>query len=233
MKRSILLIALLLTLWVSAQQNYYTIYNFTVAPEEAQTVYQLTNDYYTKHKPAGVTVALWENHFNDSGNNFTHSIVFLGSLDAIGSMYASDGGDTWSLFLTRLNQHIKDGFSSGTGHVLSTYGDTSGDYPVQRYYILDVENGAKYIAAFNKFQSTLPAGVYVATGVISAGNSPEGETNWVIAGYKDFKTAIGGTNSLLSGAALDARNKAWDEFLATNGGVRMVRSGLRVRLGNW
>ncbi len=234
MRNFVALFAMLFTILLSAQENYYTIYNFTVAPEDNARVYQLVNDYYSKNKPAGITVALWENHFNDSGNNFSHSIVFLGPLDNLGTMYNSDGGDSWSLFLTRLNQHIKEGFSSSTGHPIAIHGDTNEDYPVQRYFILDVEDEDKFTAAYNKFQTGhLAPGTYTAMGVISVGRSPEGESHWAIMGFKDFKAGIGGATSLMSAAAVTARDKAWSEFMANHGGVRLVRSGLRVRLGQW
>ena len=52
-------------------------------------------------------------------------------------------------------------------------------------------------------------------------------------GFKDIKTALGGPNKLLSGAALSAREKAWDEFRSSDGGVSVVGSGMRVLLGAW
>jgi len=53
----------------------------------------------------------------------------------------------------------------------------------------------------------------------ASGISPEGEKYWTLVGYKDFKGAIGGAG--------------WKTFLENMGGVRMVRSGLRVCLRQW
>ena len=68
---------------LSAQEDYWTNYQVVVAPEEVETVYKLIDDYFTANPADGVTVALWENHFNDHSNNSTHSLLFYGSLDAM------------------------------------------------------------------------------------------------------------------------------------------------------
>ena len=50
---------------------------------------------------------------------------------------------------------------------------------------------------------------------------------------KDFKSAIGGAEAGLSDDEKAARNASWKTFAETNGGMRLVRSGLRVRVGQW
>ncbi|HKK12538.1 MAG TPA: hypothetical protein VJ945_06880 [Flavobacteriaceae bacterium] len=234
MKKLLICLFLFLAIKIYAQESYFTIYNFTVAPQDVETIYKLTNDYYTAHKPEGVTVSLYENHFNDSGNNFTHSIVFSGSFDAIGNMYSGGNNDTWNLFITKINQHIKDGFSSAMGTSIASYGDTNVKHPVQRYILLHAEDTKAFDDGYKAFNSkTNPAGRLTVMGNITAGVSPDGENRWVINGYTDFKAAIGGDAKLLSGAALEARNKGWDEFRASSGDVRVVRTGLRILLGQW
>jgi hypothetical protein len=234
MKKLIIIPSLLLASLLYGQESYFTTYNFTVAPEDNSTVYQLVNDYYSKNKAEGVTVYLYENHFNDSGSNFTHSIIFTGSLDAIGNMYGGGDNPTWDLFLTRLNQHITGGFSSAAGTRIASYGDGTLSLPIQRIYILDSEDGDAFEAGFRKFHENHdPAGIVSIMGNISLGVSPEGENRWVIVGFKDFKSALGGVNKMLSDAEKKARDKAWDEYVASNGGVKLIRSGLRVRLGSW
>ena len=73
MKKLSIIPLLLLVTMLHAQEGYFTMYNFSVAPKNVSTVYQLVNDYYSKNKSEGVSVYLYENHFNDSENNFTHS----------------------------------------------------------------------------------------------------------------------------------------------------------------
>lgn len=234
MKKIIIYLLLFTAITINAQESYFTIYNFSVEPHEEGTIYQLVNDYYSANKVEGVSVFLYENHFNDSGNNFTHSIDFAGSFDAIGNMYSGGNNDTWNLFLTKLNQHIKEGFSSAMGTRIASYGDTSTSHPVQRYIMLHVEDGDAFNAAYKAFNSKHnPEGRITMMGDITAGRSPNGENRWVINMFKDFKAAIGGVDKLLSEQALAARDKGWDEFLAANGGVRLVRTGLRILLGQW
>lgn len=234
MKNLFIALALSVVFTASAQEAYFTVYNFTVEEEDVSTVYKLVDDYYSKNKAEGVSVFLYENHFNDSGNNFSHSIVFVGSLDALGGMYGGGQSDSWQLFITRINQHLKNTFSSAMGTRIASTGDLSTPLPVQRYYILDSEDGDAFEAGFRKFHSEHdPDEIYAMMGNFTSGVSPEGENRWVILGFKDFKGAMGGAEQYLTDAEKKARDKAWDEYMASHGGVRVVRSGVRVLMGNW
>lgn len=234
MKKTFIYLLLFTAFSINAQESYFTIYNFSAEPQESETIYRMVNDYYSANKVEGVTVSLYENHFNDSGNNFTHSIVFTGSFDAVGNMYSGGNNDTWNLFLTKLNQHIKEGFSSAMGTSLASYGDVSTSHPAQIYILLDVKDGNAFDEAYKAFNSkTNPDGRITIMGNITAGQSPDGENRWVINGFKDFKAAIGGVNKLMTEQAREARDKGWDEFRANHGGVRVVRTGMRILLGQW
>jgi hypothetical protein len=233
MKKILLVFAFCVAFASSAQDSYYTMYNFVVEPQDVSTVYKLVDDFYSTNKSEGVFVRLFENHFKAAGNKATHSIVFLGSQEAVGNMYAGGPNDAFNLFITRLNQHIKDGSGASMGMHIALYGDTSTRYPAQRYYLLDVKDTEAFDAGYHKFHSKHnPPGVLVNMGNTISGS--DGSFNrWVIIGFKDMKAALGGPNKLLSGAALSAREKAWDEFRATDGGVTVVGSGMRLLLGAW
>lgn len=219
---------------LSAQESYWTNYQVVVEPHNVETFYKLTNDYFTANKTEGVTVTLYENHFNDPGNNFTHVIGFSGSLDALGNMYANDGGAPWELFLVKLNQHIKAGFSARMGTRKAHAGDLNQDYPIQKYFIVHAEDGPTWDQAFTKYMnSNAPEGMLNMMGNITAGVSSDGENRWVINGFKDFKSAMGGAAILRTDAQNKANDKAWKMFLETNGESHLVRSGLRVRMGKW
>ena len=234
MRKFVLLFSLLIAYAVSAQDNYYTMYSFVVEPQDEGTVYQLVDDYYSKNKPEGVFVRLFENHFQDGSNNATHHIVFLGTQEAVGKMYEGSN-DKFALFLTQLNQHIKEGAGSALGRHISLHGLTDGQrYPAQRIYLLDVDNTEAFDREFNKFQlKHNPDGVLVNLGTPILGQGAGKYNRWVIVGYKDIGTAIGGTDKLVSGAALEARLKARDERRANNGEVKLVGSGMRILLGAW
>ncbi len=219
---------------LSAQEDYWTNYQVVVAPEEVETVYKLIDDYFTANPADGVTVALWENHFNDHSNNSTHSLLFYGSLDAMGALYTRDGGAAWSLFLVKLNQHIEEGYSSRMGTLTARIGDLDQEYPVQKYFIVHAEDGAVWDKAYNKhFKAHTPAGMLNMVGNFTSGVSPDGENRWVINGFKDFKGALGGGNALMTPDEKAAKDKSWKEFLDTNGESHLVRSGTRVQLGLW
>ena len=149
-------------------------------------------------------------------------------------MYSGGQNDTWQLFITKINQHLKDTFSSAMGTRIASYGDRSGTYPIQKYFFLDAEDGDKFEEGYRKYHSTHnPDGMIVAMGNITAGHSPDGANRWVILGYKDFKTAMGGSDMLRTDDQKKAAEKAWDEYMDSHGGVNVVRSGLRVQLGTW
>ena len=234
MKKLITCLMLFTVFAISAQESYWTNYTFIVEPENESVVFKLIDDYFKAHKTEGVTVSLYANHFHDADNTATHMIVFAGSLDALGGMYAADGGDAWALLGSRLDHHIKDGSGARMGTMKKAYGDTEGDYPIQQYYILDVEDASAFEKSLTKFNTDhKPEGRMVMMGNFSSGVSPEGENHWAIVGYKDFKGAIGGANATLTTEQRAARDAGWKTFQDNNGGVRMVRSGLRVRLGQW
>ena len=133
-----------------------------------------------------------------------------------------------------MDHHIKDGSGARMGTMKKSFGDIEGDYPIQRYYILDVEDAAAFEKGIIKFNTDhKPEGRFVMMGNITSGVSPEGENHWAIVGFKDFKGAIGGASAGLSASQRAARDADWKTFHENNGGVRLVRSGLRVRLGTW
>lgn len=234
MKNILTSLLLMVTFAISAQQSYWTNYRFIVEPQNEATVVKLIDDYFKEHKWEGVTVSLYENHFYDADNKFTHVLVLSGSLDAMGAIYADGGGDSWALLISQMKLHIKEGAGARMGTTKASYGDTAGDYPIQRYYLLDVENSSAFETSYSKYQAKHPSVERVVImGNFTSGISPDGEDHWVLAGYKDFKSAIGGSDALLTPAEIKTRDARWKIYQENNGGVRMIRSGLRVRLGQW
>ena len=233
MRPLIMLIGLIMTISLSAQNSYFTIYNFTADNEDVGTVYNLMDGYFSKNKVEGVTVTLYENHFNDSENNSTHSVVFAGTSDALGSMYSGDQSAEWNLFIARVNMHT-EGFSSAMGRTIAAYGDASTPHPIQKYFLLDVEDGSAYTAAYEAYSSKHnPEGRITAMGNISAGRSSDGANRWVVNSFKDFKSAMEGASSLRTDAENEASGQAWQAKREAQGEVRLVRSGLRIQLGQW
>lgn len=234
MKKLILISALFYGLYCSAQDTYFTTYRFSVEPQNVTTVYNLFDTYFSKNKPTGVSVSLYENHFNDNVNNYSHAVVFSGSLDALGGMYSRENSDTWNLFLVNINQQIKDGFSSASGRTISNHGKSNEVYPFQRYYLLDVDDMSKFESAHNKYMETnLPDGMTGSMGNITLGQGPDGANAWVIVRFKDFKSALGGAYILRTEAQRETNKEAWKERIANDGEVSLIRSGLRILLKSW
>ena len=85
MKKILLNALILCTTYLSAQEYQWTSYNFNVASEDVEVVGKIMDDFYSEkgNKNEGVSVYLFENHFNDNSINFSHSIVFTGTLHAM------------------------------------------------------------------------------------------------------------------------------------------------------
>ncbi|WP_297798310.1 hypothetical protein [uncultured Eudoraea sp.] len=234
MKKLILCALLTVAFSINAQESYWTYYNFSVEPQNEAAVLKLVEDYFKEHKQEGVTVRFFENHFTDSDNNYSHSIGFSGSLDALGNQYSGAQSDSWDLFLTRVNQLIESSFSSSMGSIISTYGALDTLYPIQNYVYLHVNDTDAFLKEREKYFSSFNSDVRLTVlGNISSGRSPHGETHMVIMGYKDFKSAMAGMDALLSPDQVEIRRKAWKEFGENNGGVSVIRTGTRILLGKW
>jgi len=226
------LLAIVFTLFISistfAQTRYWSSYNFTVEQKNEAAVKQLMDNYF-KAKPTSeeINAYLYENHFKDNGNNYTHSFIWAGSLEGMGAQYAPKEDKDWELLMTKVNQLAKEGHSATMGNTVVYQGD---DKPIQRYFYLDVEDPIKYLNAFNKYLKHRPKNQQVLLGGFSAGRSPEGESHWIIIGFDDMKSAM--DPGVYRRNNSDAE-KAWDEYRKTRGNTRLVRSGLRIMVGSW
>lgn len=234
MKKSIFFVVFFMALLARGQDEYWTSYNFVVAPQDVSAVLELTDTYYTEHKADGVSVRLFENHFKDNGNNYTHCIVFSGSLDALGGMYGSGPNPSFDLFLTRLNQHTKEGYSSSMGRGIASYVGGDGPFPFRRMFLIRAEDPEAFAKSFNDFNSKHnPVGRMIFLGAISAGRSSAGETHFIVTGFKDFKAAMGGVSKLVPENQSDAFSKAWNESKENDGSSQMISSSMRILLGEW
>jgi len=214
-----------------AQSAIWTSYNFTVKTGSDAAVLQLANDYFEEHPTAdGVSAYLYENHFRDKNNDYSHSFIWAGTLEAMGDQYASDGGDAWQLFVTQLGQHIDNFHSAGMGNRVASINEKDTPSPIQMYFFLDVANAKKFKAAFDAYVPYRPKNHHVMMGGFNAGRSPDGESHWVVVGVNSFKEAMDLAGYRTGNAKAE---KAWDTYIANNGGVEVVRTGLRILLGSW
>ena len=234
MKKIILILSLAFTMAVQAQTEYWTSYTFVVEPQDVQAVYNLVDSYYKAHKPEGVSVRLFENHFRDHDNNYSHVLVFSGSLDAMGDMYGEGQNESFDLFLSRMNQHLKEGYSASMGRGVAGYMGGAGPFPFRRMFVVKAEDSDAFEAAFQKMNAEHnPDGRMIFLGSITSGRSAAGETHFMIAAFRTFKAALAGVGPLIPANKQDAYDKAWKEFADTNGGVTMISTSMRVLLGEW
>jgi len=231
MKNLLLGVFALCTTFLSAQEYHWTAYNFTVATEDVEIVGKLVGDYFgvEGNKAAGVSVFLFENHFSDNGMNFSHSLIFTGSIDAIGAQYEMGTSAEWQLFLTKMSRYTND-YSSAAGSSVVSFGKP-GSHPIQNLYSMRIVDQAKFAKAFTKYNSKYnPSDRRVTLGRVGLGRSPDGETHYVLVGVDDFKTAMSSGSYRESNKAAKA---AWKEYWENTGEVKLIRSSTRVMMGKW
>lgn len=222
------IILILISTMSFGQTRYWTSYNVTIEPENIEAVYNLFDDYF-KSNPTSedVDAYLYENHFRDYGNNYTHSFIWAGSLEGMGAQYAPKENNAWELLITKASQLIKETHSASMGNTLVNVGENK---PIQRYFYLDVEDPEKYLIAFKKSLKFRSKDRQTLLGGFSAGLSPDGESHWVIVGFDDMKSAMDPGAFRRSNPEAQ---KSWDEYRKNRGNSRLVRSGLRLLMGSW
>jgi len=233
MKKLLLTYLLLFSgLILHAQEYYWTTYSFNVEASDVETVGNLANQYFSKEgsKAEGVTVYLFENHFRDKDNDWSHQLAFTGTLDAMGNQYSRGVNESWELFLTKLGQYTKS-HSAAAGKSLITIGEP-GTHPIQNILWFDVEDAPKFANAWNKYHSKFnPKDRRMTLGQFRLGRSPMGETHYALMGFSDFKTAFE-PNAYRKGNK--AAEKAWGEFIEeVSDIVTILRSNTRIMIGKW
>ena len=200
--------------------------------QDEEIVAKLADDYFSSpnSKSDGVSVFLFENHFNDSENNSSHTIAFTGDLDAMGNQYSQGENINWQLFLTKLNRYTKS-HSSAAGRSLLSYG-VPGSHSIQNILALKVNNASKFTSGFKKYNSKFnPKERRVTLGQFNLGRSSDGETHYVLVGVDTFKEAF---NMGIYREKNKAAQTAWDSYMEENDdNVSLVRSTTRVMIGKW
>lgn len=233
MKTKILsVIMLFLGFTLAAQEYYWTSYNFNVDAEDVEITAKLTADYFSQpgSKAEGVTVYLFETHFNDNETNWSHSLVFAGSLDAMGEQYSRGQNDSWNLYLTKIGQYAKS-HSAASGNSLISYGEI-GTHPIQNILWLDVNDAGKFAEAWKNYHGKFnPEDRRITLGQFRLGRSSMGETHYVLQGFSDFKSAF---NPNKYREENKVAQKAWSAFFdVASKEVTILRSNTRIMLGKW
>ena len=212
-----------------AQTTYWTSYNFSVDPENEETVYNLMDNHFKNNPIDGVTVYLYENHIKDHGNNYTHNVILTGSKEAMSANYDSPKNKSFELFQSKIGYFTKT-HSSSMGNRTSAF--NNGDKPIQKYYFIDAEDSSKLSAAFKNYGKYRPKNHQALFGSITSGASPAGESHWIIIGFDNFKDALSQNDYRQNDKAAQ---QAWSKYLEDGfvGETSIVRSGLRIMLGKW
>ena len=236
MKKNILFL-LLIPLFTFAQDRYWTAYNFSVQGKDAETVVAIMDDYFNENLPKGVSVELYENHFKDINNDYTHQLIWSGQLEDLSKQYMSDGGDAWSLMITRVNRHIESFHSSSMGarSFAIAKGDWKvSDFPFQQIIEISTKDQQAFFRDFKGYQSKYnPDDRLVMSGNIKLGRNEDDGNTWILLGYKDFKSLFGGPSVMKGPFSNEKRRQAWRAYLEKREESEFQSSTMRILVKSW
>ena len=129
-----------------------------------------------------------------------------------------------------MGQLTKSHFCSAGKSLISI--GTPGNYPVQTVYWMNVKNPSEFAKGFGDYQSEYsPKNRKVIPSSFNLGESPYGETHYILVGVESFMEAFDVGKFRESNKA---SMSAWIKFIESNkGNVEFVRSTTRVMMGKW
>lgn len=231
MKKFSLLIALFISVSLSAQMGYWTAYQMDIPGENQKAVVDLFDAHFAANPtPDGVSAYLWENHFRSSENNYSHMFVWTGSAEALGKMYSTYDKD-WDLVISKVSRLTDDLHAAQQGNTMLAVNADSDTRMFQRYYNLSANNAAAMEKAIEKVWSknayenrTYYMGKY------KLGMGKEDATHWIWIGSNSIADVFMSDDDRADDAAYQ---KNFKTFYETSGGATMVSSGMLLLRGSW
>ena len=228
----------LVSSFIFSQNNYWTSYNFSVDGKDAETIVSLMDSYFKDNLPEGVSVILYENHFRDTRNQYTHQLIWSGPLKDLSDTYKSlNMSQQWQLMASRLSPHIESfhSASAGTNEISSSVqGAKISDYPFQRLIELEVENQSKFFADMNEYQKKYnPTDRFFASGRINMGNNDDDGNVWMLLCYKNLRDAFGGPSKMKGKYSESERRKGWQAYRKNSVETDFRVSTMRIMLKSW
>ena len=191
MKKSILLLSLLVTSFVFSQNVFWYDVLLEVDSKNASTVAELIDDFYSNHpKPSDVKVEFSSIQLKGGSEKATHMIgISSESSKSLANFRNSLKGSDWDLYISKMSSYVKSNRASA-GKDLVTNGSKS-EYPIGQAWLFKVKNNDlnPTIGAFEKFVKSTQFEGHVGMGQIVHGTE-NGEGIYIYATYSDLDQAF-------------------------------------------
>ncbi len=227
MKKSILLLSLLVSSFVFSQNIFWYDVLLEVDSKNVSTVAGLIDGFYSNHeKSSDVTVNFSSIPFKGPSEKATHIIsIASNSSQSLADFRNSLKGSEWDLYLSNMSTYVVSSRASA-GKSLITNGSET-DYPIGQMWGFEVKNTQLegLVQAFGKLIKSYEIDGFVGLGQIVHGTD-NGESVYIYGTYSDLNAAFNfGPN--------EQNAEAFAEFSQVLDNVKYKRSFTRVLIKSY
>ena len=212
MKKSILLLFLLVSSFVFSQNVFWYNVLLEVDSKDVSTVAGLVDDFYSNHpKPTNVNVAFSSIALKGASEKATHMIgITSESSQSLADFRNSLKGGDWDLYISKMNNYVKSNRAAAGRDLITNGSKTS--YPIGQAWVFKVKNTQlnTLVQAFGKFVKSYKFDGSLAMGQIIHGTD-NGESVYIYGTYSDLNSAFNfGPQNKNDGAAFAEFSKTLD-----------------------
>ena len=212
MKKSILLLSLLVSSFVFSQNVFWYDVLLEVDSKNALTVAGLVDGFYSNHtKASNVNVEFSSIPLKGASEKATHIISITSeSSESLADFRNSLKGDDWDLYISKMNNYIKSSRASAGKDLITNGSETQ--YPIGQAWTFEVKNTQlkAIVQAFGKLIKSYKFDGFVGMGQIVHGTE-NGESLYIYGTYSDLNAAFNfGPQSKNDTAAFAEFSKALD-----------------------
>ncbi|MDC1216849.1 hypothetical protein N8131_01880 [Flavobacteriaceae bacterium] len=212
MKKSILLLFLLVSSFVFSQNVFWYNVLLEVDSKDVSTVAGLVDDFYSNHpKPTNVNVAFSSIALKGASEKATHMIgITSESSQSLADFRNSLKGGDWDLYISKMNNYVKSNRAAAGRDLITNGSKTS--YPIGQAWVFKVKNSQlnTMVQAFGKFVKSYKFDGSLAMGQIIHGTD-NGESVYIYGTYSDLNSAFNfGPQNKNDGAAFAEFSKTLD-----------------------
>ncbi|MDA9602597.1 hypothetical protein N9S18_01935 [Flavobacteriaceae bacterium] len=213
MKKSILLLSLLVSSFVFSQNVFWYNVLLEVDSKNASTVAGLVDGFYSNHpKPSNVNVAFSSIPLKGASEKATHMIgITSESSQSLADFRNSLKGPEWDLYISKMSNYVKSSRAAAGRDLINNGSKT--DYPIGQAWVFKVNNTkvGSLVQAFGKLvKSSDFGGGFLAMGQIVHGTD-NGESVYIYGTYSDLNAAFNfGPQSKNDAAVFSEFTKALD-----------------------
>ena len=188
--KKVLLLLLILTQSVTAQNIFWEQVGLSVEPGKAGYVLELVDSFYSEiEMPEGVGISLDATWYHHEGHETTHIITFSGSLEGITALRKLRSGDAYDRYNTEMENFCTI-TNIQSGSTLARWNTDKGGDKISQLWQFNVKDPVSFMNEFVKMQKDFQQEGYLSIGLISQGSSTAGESHYVYTTHKDYGAAM-------------------------------------------